>query len=133
MRIATTLLVSVLLLVGAAEAELKVRGTGTKRVLVKEQFTGATLARYDLFATRCTKCHAMGRIIDALDWGTTPITGVAFDDPAIRTYVVKMMRKTRSGISKKDAKELVEFLLDARRIANPDGEPPSSPTSQESR
>lgn len=131
MRIVTTALVSLLVLVGDAGAELKVRGTGTKRVLVKEQFTGVTLARYDLFANRCTKCHAQGRIIDSLDWGTTPITGVPFDEPAIRTYVVKMMRKAKSGISKKDARELTEFLLDARRLANPDGDAPSpGPTSQ---
>src|SRR4030095_14493796 len=95
----------------SAPADLLVKGEGRDRTLVREQFRPEDRARYDLLAVRCTKCHARGGIIDALRWGLAPITGSVFDDAAIRRYVIKMMRKRKSGISNRDARGLIEFLV----------------------
>jgi hypothetical protein len=102
---------------GAAHARLLVKGKGKERVLVREQFSGAQLRRFDLFVTKCTRCHDMGRPIDALETGIAPVTGAPFDERSIRTYVIKMMRKTKSGIGKRDADDLIQFLRFARRLA----------------
>ncbi|HEX3776607.1 MAG TPA: hypothetical protein VHV51_19175 [Polyangiaceae bacterium] len=90
---------------------------GDKMELVPEQFTSDDRARYPLFKQKCTKCHAMSRPIAALRTGITPVTGGKFDEDGIKKYVVKMMRKPKSGIDKDDAKELILFLRDARHIA----------------
>jgi len=110
-------MLATLALVEQSPADLLVKGEGRNRVLVREQFTPAQRVRYDLFAVKCTKCHAMGRIIDALRWGYTPITGSDFDEAAIRRYVIKMMRKRNSSITKRDARVLTDFLLEARKLA----------------
>jgi hypothetical protein len=112
---------------GAAQARLLVKGKGKERVLVREQFSGAQLQRFDLFVAKCTRCHAMARPIDALQSGIAPVTGAPFDDKSIRTYVIKMMRKTKSGITKRQADELIQFLRYARRLAQqpgPEAPPP---------
>lgn len=114
------LLAAVLLGSGPAPAEsggLLVRGKGKEQVLVAEQFTGETRQAYALFSQRCTKCHEMARPIAALQTGITPISGGRFDDDGIKKYVVKMMRKPKSGISKADARTLILFLRVARQQA----------------
>jgi hypothetical protein len=100
-----------------AQSPLETRGVGDKMELVPDQFQPEDRARYPLFKQKCTKCHAMSRPIAALRTGITPVTGGRFDEDGIKKYVVKMMRKPKSGIAKEDAKELILFLRAARGIA----------------
>lgn len=110
---------AVLLLAGVALAngQLKVVGEGDKQELAVDQFAPAQREAYTTFKARCTKCHAMARPIAALQTGVTPISSDEFEKKGIKKYVVKMMRKPNSGISKKDAKAIVGFLQHARGIA----------------
>jgi hypothetical protein len=98
-------------------AELKTEGDGKKQRLDPSQFPPAMRKDYELFAKRCTKCHEMGRPIKALVTGITPISGAKFDPAGIKKYVVKMMRKPNSGISRQDAKVIIGFLRKARKMA----------------
>jgi hypothetical protein len=98
-------------------AQLRITGTGRAQRLVRDQFSPEMRTRYDLFATRCTRCHAMARPIAALTTGITPVTGGTFDEAGIQRYVVRMMRKPNSGIDRADARQIVLFLIDARRMA----------------
>lgn len=102
---------------GAAQAELKTTGEGKEQRLDPAQFDSDSRVRYELFAQRCTQCHAMSRPISALTNGKTPISGDTFDREGIKKYVVKMMRKPNSGISREDAKAIVDFLTTARDLA----------------
>lgn len=104
-----------------ASAELQVRGEGRAQLLEREQFAQADRSRYDLFAEKCTRCHAMARPIAALLSGTTPISQESFDREGIKKYVVKMMRKPNSGIDKEDAKEIIVFLTAARALQTGEG------------
>ena len=97
---------------------LQVQGTGKAQRLIRDQFAPATRAGYDLFAVKCTKCHEMARPIAALKTGVTPISGGNFEEKGIKEYVVKMMRKPNSGITKDDAKQIINFLRDARSRAS---------------
>jgi hypothetical protein len=108
---------TVLITVGVTRAELKLKGSGKSQELVRGQFTGKDLAGFDLFASRCTKCHEIARPVNALVNGVTPISNSPFDTDGIKKYVVKMMRKPNSGISKDDAKGIIEFLTTARQKA----------------
>jgi hypothetical protein len=102
---------------GTTHAELKTKGAGKAQTLVREQFPANQQPRYDLFAARCTHCHEMARPISALLTGLTPISGASFDGDGIKKYVIKMMRKPNSGITKDDAKEIIVFLDGARAQA----------------
>lgn len=113
----STALLLVSLVGGAAQAELKTTGEGKEQRLDPAQFTADSRVGYELFAQRCTQCHAMSRPISALTNGKTPISGDAFDREGIKKYVVKMMRKPNSGISREDAKTIVDFLTTARDLA----------------
>ena len=111
-----------LLLAGAEPAvALQVTGSGKSQELVAAQFPPEQRARYEIFKVRCTKCHAMARPIAALQTGITPVTGSTFDQQAIKKYVVKMMRKPNSGISREDAREVLLFLRYTHAIVH--GEP----------
>lgn len=102
---------------GETRAELVTEGEGKAQKLDPSQFTKDQQADYDLFASKCTKCHAMSRPIAALKTGKTPVTGGVFDSDEIKKYVVKMMRKPNSGITKADAKRIISFLVEARKLA----------------
>src|SRR5262249_33704706 len=104
-----------------AMAELATRGTGNTQVLIRDQFSPEMRARYDIFAHRCTKCHAMARPIAALNTGITPVTGGTFDEDGIRKYVARMMRKPNSGIERTDAREILQFLIYARALSVQNG------------
>ncbi len=99
---------------------LETAGTGDKTLLVRDQFSDEMRVRFDVFAVRCTKCHAMARPIAALQTGITPVTGHVFDQTTVKKYVLKMMRKPKSGITKADAKTILEFLTYALAIAEAD-------------
>jgi hypothetical protein len=58
----------------------------------------------------------MERPISALKTGVTPVSGGRFDEKGMKLYVVKMMRKPNSGITKQDAKVILEFLRYARAL-----------------
>jgi hypothetical protein len=109
-----------ILATATAQAKLKVSGTGKQQTLVESQFEGEQLEAYRLFAVKCTKCHAMSRPIAALETGITPVTGGKFDEQGMKTYVVKMMRKPNSGITKEDARTILGFLMHARGLAQQD-------------
>jgi hypothetical protein len=100
-----------------ATADLDTVGDGRQQRLVREQFPPEFRPRYDIFAQRCTKCHAMARPIRALNTGITPVTGGTFDEEGIRRYVVRMMRKPNSEIERADAREIILFLNFARNLA----------------
>ncbi len=100
-----------------AVAELQTVGKGIKVTLVAEQFDAKYRPGFDIFAKRCTKCHEMSRPIAALQTGITPVSGHDFDAKYIKVYVVKMMRKANSGITKADAKQIILFLRHALKLA----------------
>jgi hypothetical protein len=100
----------VLFAAGVARSELQVTGSGKQLALDPEQFPPEQRARYELFQTKCSKCHPLARPIAALQTGITPVSGSPFDDGYVKKYVVKMMRKPNSGIAKEDAREIIFFL-----------------------
>ena len=56
---------------------------------------------YVVFAKRCSKCHTTAR----------PLNSIYASPEMWSRYVTKMWRKTGSGISHQDAKQILEFLV----------------------
>lgn len=57
-------------------------------------------ADYDVFAHRCSKCHALSRALDS---------GIV-DDDYWKSYVARMRRMPGSGISGEDEQVILRFL-----------------------
>lgn len=55
---------------------------------------------YQLFANRCSRCHTLSR----------PLNANINDYDHWATYVARMRRHSGSGISRKDAKDILIFL-----------------------
>ena len=105
-----------------AAAELETVGEGDEMRLVREQFTTEQQVRYDLFAEKCTRCHAMARPIAALQTGITPVSFGNFDAASMQRYVIRMMRKPNSGVDRDSAREIIIFLRYARTLAQESSE-----------
>jgi hypothetical protein len=74
-------------------------------------------ASYDVFASRCSKCHSLARPLDS---------GIA-DDDAWALYVERMRRQPGSGISVADQAPILAFLhyysLEQRKRRASSGDP----------
>ena len=99
------------------QAGLKTAGSGKKVRLVGAQFPDDQQDNFKVFNEKCAKCHSLARPIAALNTGRTPVSGGEFSDSYIKKYVVKMMRKPNSGITKVDAKKIILFLRHAKKQA----------------
>lgn len=99
----------------ASLAQLEVGADG--RSLIVARFPKEQQERYPLFTVRCGKCHSLQRPVLALADGKTPVTKLPFEDENIREYVIKMMRKRGSRITKPEAVELIAFMRFARSEA----------------
>ena len=99
-----------------AYASLKTIKRGKSTVLVASQFKGPLAKEFSFFQAKCTQCHDLHRPTYALTKGKTPLAGDAFDRKGVKKYVVKMMRKPNSGISRDDAKRIIKFLLAAKKL-----------------
>lgn len=118
--------IMMVLLSVSAPSGLRVERVGDDVGLVLDGFPPEQKARYPLFVNRCARCHELERTIESLTKGITPVTESDFEEKDIKEYVVRMMRKRASGISKLDAIELSEFLIFARKLAK-SGPPPAPP------
>jgi len=57
-------------------------------------------AAYELFAVRCSRCHTLSR----------PLNAAIYDHEHWENYVGRMRRHAGSGISPKDAEQILVFL-----------------------
>ncbi len=115
LRIALGLLLSLGLALPVSAA-LKTVKKGKSTLLDGSQFQGDLAKEFKFFKAKCSQCHDLHRPTYALVKGKTPLSGDNFDKMGIKKYVVKMMRKPNSGISKPDAKRIIKFLLAAQKL-----------------
>lgn len=67
-------------------------------------------ANYELFNTRCVKCHSLERIYVAVTTEIAPISGQPFNKKAVLKYSNKMLRKADYGMNKKEVAQVVVLL-----------------------
>jgi hypothetical protein len=97
-KVTSWLLLSFALLVAASLAACPAgnRGEGLDRSAVPADVQGD----YDVFAQRCSKCHALARALDS---------GID-DDEYWKAYVARMRRMPSSGITAQDEQVILRFL-----------------------
>ena len=63
----------------------------------------------ELVNTRCTTCHSLARVVEALDTGRT-ISGALFDKIYIRSLLIKKRRNPAANITAEEARTIVQIL-----------------------
>ena len=99
----------------ASENQLKIIGTGKNLDVDANHFNDTQALQYNMFKQRCSQCHEIARPLQAVDTGISPVSHQAFGLKEIKRYVIKMMRKPNSGITKPEAKQIILFLRNLKQ------------------
>jgi hypothetical protein len=110
MQRAALVIIIVCLLVAPCPAALQVVGRGDSMCLDPSGFPPAIKANYEIFKSKCVRCHSMEWTIVALRTGIAPLSGLPFDQNYAKAYGVKMLRKPDSKMTKEDVRAAVELL-----------------------
>ncbi len=62
-----------------------------------------------LVNTRCTKCHSLWRVIEAIDSGRTT-SGAPFDKYYVRSLIIKKKRHPAASLSSEEAKAILQLF-----------------------
>ncbi len=100
----------VLLACATAYAQLNVVGSGSGVALDVSAYPPQMQAAYNLMTHKCTRCHTIERIIEAVQTGIAPITRIAFNKQTSESVVVRMYLKPDANLSKHEAKTVLDFL-----------------------
>ncbi len=113
------LLVLLCMLASLADAQFKVIGQGDAMRLDAEKFPAEMKQNYEMLLSKCTGCHSLKIIIQAVRTGQGPLSREPFNKKTARECVARMMRKTGADISNRDAKaviNLISYLLDENAL-----------------
>ena len=94
----------------ASENQLKIIGSGKSLDVSSDHFSDIQAQQYGVFKQRCSQCHEIARPLQAVETGISPVSHQTFGLKQIKRYVIKMMRKPNSGITKPEAKQIILFL-----------------------
>jgi mono/diheme cytochrome c family protein len=94
----------------AGENQLKIIRSGKGLEVDPSPFNSTQLEQYGVFKQRCSQCHEITRPLQAVATGLSPVSHRTFGLKEIKRYVIKMMRKPNSGITKPEAKQIILFL-----------------------
>ena len=110
MKILLYALISLVMVTAPAHSALKVVGKGSELAFDPAKFPPRMKSSYEIMKIKCTKCHSLERTVVAITSGVAPISGQPFDRDAVEAYGAKMKRKTESGMSAREVKDVVELL-----------------------
>ena len=99
----------------ANENQLKIIGTGKNLDVDANHFNDIQTQQYGVFKQRCSQCHEISRPLQAVETGISPVSQQTFGLKQIKRYVIKMMRKPNSGITKPEAKQIILFLRNLKQ------------------
>ena len=99
----------------ASENQLKIIRSGKNLDVDPNHFNEAQTLQYGVFKQRCSQCHEISRPLQAVESGISPVSHQNFGLKEIKRYVIKMMRKPNSGITKPEAKQIILFLRNLKQ------------------
>jgi len=94
-----------------ADARIKVAGSGAGMNFSSDSIPGIYKETFELMSKKCVKCHTMERTVIAIQTGRAPITGQPFNRQAVKAYGIKMLRKSNSGMDRKEIREWLCFSI----------------------
>ena len=65
---------------------------------------------YKIMKARCTKCHSLDRVVQAVETGIAPISWQPFDQNTANTYGENVMKKANEGMTKEEVRSVVELM-----------------------
>jgi hypothetical protein len=83
-------------MISNASAELKFTGRGNALQFNTAEFPPQMKSNFELFKTKCTKCHSQQRVVIAFVSGRLPITGQLFDMEVLKTLSFRIYRKAKN-------------------------------------
>ena len=93
----------------ASENQLKIIRSG-RFGCSPNHFNEAQTLQYGVFKQRCSQCHEISRPpLRAVESRISPVSHQNFGLKEIKRYVIKMMRKPNSGITKPEPSRLFSF------------------------
>ncbi len=63
----------------------------------------------DLVNAKCTTCHSLARVVEAIDTGRTT-TGAPFDKYYIKSLIIKKKRNPAASFNAEEAKAILQFF-----------------------
>jgi mono/diheme cytochrome c family protein len=105
---------AILMAASAAQAELKLIGTGATMQADISGYPPNLKAAYEIFKVKCLKCHGLDRTLLTIQSGVSP-SGSTFDAAAVDAYGAKMLRKPDAEMTRQEVKvvnELLKYMLD---------------------
>jgi hypothetical protein len=112
-------LILICMFASLADAQLKVIGQGDAMRLDAEKFPAEMKKNYEILLSKCTTCHSLKIIIQAVRTGQGPLSREPFNKKSAREFVTSMMRQTGADINNQDAKaviNLMNYLLDENAL-----------------
>ncbi|HEY6871544.1 MAG TPA: hypothetical protein VI298_02330 [Geobacteraceae bacterium] len=82
------------------------------------RFPPSLRVQVELVNTKCTTCHSLERVIEAIDTGRTS-TGVPFDKYFIRSLIIKKKRNPAANFTAEDARAIIRFFGDIQNNPTP--------------
>ncbi|MBI4815245.1 MAG: response regulator [Deltaproteobacteria bacterium] len=83
--------------------------------LAASSFEGKSRERFVLMEQRCSRCHSVQVILDAIKSGTTR-QARHLDEAGIKSQVIRCIRLPHSQVDKNEALEIVTVLIAARKL-----------------
>jgi len=94
----------------AAHASLPIIGEVGFREYDPSNFPPDKKLSYKTMKARCTKCHTMDRVVQAIGTGIAPNSWMPFDQDSAKAYGDSMMRKANESMTKDDIKSIVDLM-----------------------
>jgi hypothetical protein len=106
------LVVTILLLMmgGECHAGLGIIGDAGFREYDPSNFPPDKKLSYKIMKARCTKCHTLDRVVQAIGTGIAPISWQPFDQNTAKAYGDGLMRKANESMTKDEVKFVVELM-----------------------
>lgn len=111
MRKMVMLLSTALLMISTvASAGLQVIGEYGFREYDPSNFPPSQKLSYKIMKARCTKCHTLDRVVQAVETGIAPISWQPFDQNSAKTYGEKVMRSANRSMTEEEVKSVVTLM-----------------------
>lgn len=100
----------VLLLGTVAYAEVSVIGGKGFREFDPSGFPPGKKLSYKTMKARCTKCHNLDRVVQAIQSGIAPISWQPFDQNSAASYGARLMQKANKDMSDEEVRSVVDLM-----------------------
>ena len=109
-RMTVAVLVLVLMMCAESHAGLVIVGETGFREYDPANFPPDKKLSYKIMKQRCTKCHTLDRVVQAIGTGIAPDSWLPFDQNSARAYGDGLMRSANASMSKEEIASVIDLM-----------------------